>query len=330
MKHSAKYVMLATVVGLALATAGLSAGCQSDDENEPNNAAQGQGGNQNQGGQGGSAGDNTAGNAGNAGNAGSNVGGSGGNGDPECPAGQERTIAEIADGAVGPEVAVTIKRAIVTTNKILISRSKNTGSCLWGIFVKDPDQARGMMVVNYGDKAPTTSEGVGDCPENTDKIPADIKPGDVISFNGETSSYAPSNCGADGGTVPVKQVQIFNSCGFKVLESGAAPEPVVVNPNDLVTGDAKYQGLLVKIENVDAEDWPDGGTVGPYGIIRIANSDLEVHDKFYYKKSGDAPVFDPSQHFNSIVGISHLDYCDWVLQPRDKCNDFDPASKDCL
>jgi hypothetical protein len=55
---------------------------------------------------------------------------------------------------------------------------------------------------------------------------------------------------------------------------------------------------------------------------------LEVHDKFYYKQEG-APEFDDGQHFDSIVGVSHLDYCTWALQPRSRCTDFDPPSMGC-
>lgn len=84
----------------------------------------------------------------------------------------------------------------------------------------------------------------------------------------------------------------------------------------------------MKIENVTAENF-DGGAVGPYGVIELEGTDLQINDKFYYSESG-APQFDPSQQFKHIIGISHLDYCDWVLQPRDKCTDFDPASKDCI
>jgi hypothetical protein len=225
---------------------------------------------------------------------------------------------------VAENIQVELTGVVVTTHKILVNKSKSTGSCLWGTFVKDPAADYGLMVVAYGDKAPSDGSGnYGDCPTGTDPIPNDIAPGDIVNMTGTTSSYAPSSCPA--GTTPQVQLKV---CAFTKTSSGQAPAPVVVaDPAMLKTGNKKYQGLLVKIENVDAENY-DGGTVGPYGVITLAGSGLEVHDKFYYSTAG-APQFAPSQHFNFIVGISHLDYCTWALQPRDKCADFDPKSLDC-
>jgi hypothetical protein len=127
---------------------------------------------------------------------------------------------------------------------------------------------------------------------------------------------------------PPKQPQVKAGCAISKLGSGPAPEPVLVSdPALLKAGAVQYRGLLVAVENVDCETY-DGGSVGPYGVITLTASGLEVHDKFYFKAEG-APEFGPAQHFARIVGVSHLDYCTWALQPLSKCTGFTPKSLDC-
>jgi len=336
MKQSINLALLLSAAGLLIAAASLNSACMSSDSSGDTSgtggaatggmggAATGGAGGTGGAATGGDGGGNTGGSGGGAtgGSGGGDTGGSGGG--AQCPVGQDQTVKAVADGTVAKDIQVHLTGAIVTTQKILVSKSNKTGSCLWGAFVKDPAADYGTMIVAYGDKAPDDGNGgYGDCPTGTDIIPETTAPGDIVDITGTTDSYAPSSC--TDGAAP--QVQI-KACEFTKTGTGAAPAPVVVSdPAVLKNGAPQYQGLLVKIENVDAENY-DGGTVGPYGIITLAGSGLEVHDKFYYKTVG-APVFGPSQHFNYIIGINHLDYCTWSLQPRDKCNDFDPGSTDC-
>jgi hypothetical protein len=122
-------------------------------------------------------------------------------------------------------------------------------------------------------------------------------------------------------------------CDFQITGNDTSKaQPVVVSsPADLAKGLSQYRGMLVQVNNVTADNWADGGVVGAYGVMKLQGSGLEIHDSFYYKNAtnGGAPQFSAGQTFTSIVGINHLDYCTWVLQPRDKCSDFNPKSTDC-
>ena len=329
MNRSLGLAWLATVAGVGLIAASVHVGCASDEDPAQGTGGTGGGAAGSGGGTAGSGGGaagtagtggGTAGTGGGTAGTGGGTAGTGGGGN--CPTGQASSVADIANGTTAVGIQADVKGAIATTKKLVVYFNKTSGSCLWGFFAKDPSADRGTMLISYGDNAP--ANGTEDqCPAGTDAIPADIVPGDTVDFVGEVDAYAPSSC-----TGVNKQVQV-KVCSVTKTGSGAAPAPVTVSPNDLAAGGAALQGLLVQITSVDAEDWPDGGTVGPYGVIQIAGSTLEVHDKFYYKATG-APEFGASQHFNSIVGIAHLDFCDWVLQPRDKCTDFDPSSGDCI
>jgi hypothetical protein len=342
MKRSFSTAALASIGGAALAFAFITA-CQSEDDPLPYNAA-----GSTQAGAGGSAGANVGGGAGTTGQGGVNQGGGGGESQGGsagvgqggsagssggCFAGQEKTVEQIAMGEVGEGLAVHFT-AIAMTEPVLAYTSKSKGSCLWAVFVKDPNKDIGTMVMSYGPNMETLADGgVGDCAPNP--LFAGIVAGDTLDVTGKTSPYAPSGCSSDGGVAPAKQMQVSvdmkaTDC-FKKTGSGAAPAPIKVADIDgLAMGKAAYQGLLVELNEVDAVDWPDGGTVGPYGIIKIkgTNTNLEIHDKFYYTKEG-APKFPPSTHFKKIVGISHLDFCTWSLQPLHKCGSFDPESEGC-
>ena len=84
-------------------------------------------------------------------------------------------------------------------------------------------------------------------------------------------------------------------------------------------------------------DGDSADVVGPYGVIRLGESALEVHDKiFYFDFSGTGPMaadkgpkFGYPTVFRAITGLVYLDYCTWSLAPRNKCTDFDPSSEDC-
>lgn len=247
--------------------------------------------------------------------------------DPNCMAAQARTVKDVATGVVANNVAVEITGAIVTTPKILAFHGTQ-GSCMWAVFIRDPAEPYGLMVYSYGDDSqpwqPGSDAGVPGCPVGTDDIPDAIAPGDIVRVVGATKTYVPTGCTLP----PSPQPQLQAGCALSRTGTGPAPAPVVVtDPSLLKAGAAQYRGLLVAVENVDAETY-DGGSVGPYGVVTLAPSGLEVHDKFYFQAQG-APQFGPAQHFDRIVGVSHLDFCTWALQPLSKCTGFTPKSLDC-
>ena len=246
--------------------------------------------------------------------------------------GQATTVSAIAKGEFGTKLAAKFT-GIAQTGPVLVYTNSSKGTCMWGVFVKDPAAAYAVMVYSYGENAVLDGEGkMGPCPAATTSGLMDgVQKGDQLEIVGTTGAYVTSSCSADGGTAPPAQVQVEiklteKACGMKKTGTGDGSATKVTDLAGIVAGKPEMQGMLVEIDNVDAQDWPDGGAVGPYGIIQIAGgSGLEIHDKFYYKDKG-APVFCPGQHFNKITGIVHLDYCDWVIQPLDPTTDFDPPS----
>ena len=126
-------------------------------------------------------------------------------------------------------------------------------------------------------------------------------------------------------------IENVEGCSATKTGSGAAPTPLEATPADLMAG--KYGNLLVKVTSVTAEDWPDGGAIGPNGTIQLAGSGLWVKDTLYYRVQGQ-PVFASGQVFTQIVGINAFPSlvgttCAWALAPRDKCTDYDPGSDGC-
>lgn len=237
----------------------------------------------------------------------------------DCYEGAPSSIAAIADGT-DVQQAVQVTGAIVTSKKFLASFSNKSNKCLWSVYVMDPAAARGVQLISEEGTASSKAQ----C-DPSGGIPNEIKPGDIVSFVGMTSEFGSTgNC----STTPAKVRQV-KICSVTITGNGEPPAPVLVaDPADLTKGLKQYQNLLVKIENVEVK-LQDGKVTDKYGTMVLQGSGLLVRDNLYYEQSG-APKFDSTTtKFNSIVGISQLNYCDWVLQPRDKCNDIDPKSSDC-
>lgn len=356
-------------VGAATLAGALLFACGSQDDNPSNpggtgghagtsgsggtGGAGGAGGSAGVGGAGGGAGDagsggtggtaGAGGDGGSAGSGGSAGGGGAPTGDGGTCNGTATTITNVANGTVSVGTQVKLTGVVATSQKFLVSRSASTGSCLWGMFVSEPNLTTaaaysGTMVADYGDDAVTDPDGgFGDCPTGTDLIPEDTKPGDVFDVVGKADKFVSKSCAGDAGTGPAAQAQVSKACLVtRTGTNGQVPAPAVItNAADLMNGadeatHRKWGGVLVKLENVSPQLWDGGGVVGPYGIITLTNG-LEVHDKLYYDKNdkSSGPKFASGTTFNSITGISYLDFCTWALEPRDKCQDFDPPSSDC-
>ena len=314
---------IGTIATAAVVSLALSTGCTSDPDDGENPSGNGGSGN-NPGNPDGGEGANGSGTG--------NSGGGGGNDEPgDHPIDEAcgyktnpRTVADIADKTDEGQ-AVRIIGAIATTKTFVASFTKNKGSCLWAFFVKDPDTNRGLMIYRFGDNAPVDSD-LTQCPKSSqaNKVPFDIQPGDIVDIGGKTVAYAPAAATAKG--LP-KQRQV-KLCAVKKQSSGSVSPVVVTDLGALVEGNAAYQGLLVQINNPEIE-YVDGGKVlGPYGVIKVKVGDgrfLEVHNKFFYVETG-SQQFDNNTTFQHIIGISHLDYDNWVIQPRDRCTDFSPQS----
>jgi len=267
-----------------------------------------------------------------------------GGGDDEPPPGGCDALSveldEVRAGVVLSGVTVSLV-ATATSQKFLVSETQS-GSCLWGIFVGDEPvdgEPRGVLVVSYGNEAP----GDERCESGTDAITDDLVPGDSLRIVGRASSFAPASC---DDTVPAPQMIADARCPFERLERTTPPEPVPL-PLDVADelargGDPelvrRWAGGLVRIENVSALPNETGdGAVRPYGVVALAETELEVHADIEYGDSSAGGPRDPSKgldfpyptDFRSVTGLVYLDYCDYALAPRRRCEDFDPPSSGC-
>jgi hypothetical protein len=274
-----------------------------------------------------------------AGGAGEAEGAAGGgdtepNPDVACD-GQDVSWEEIQSGQVRVGAGITLD-AIVTSQKFLVSHSK-AGSCLWGVFVGAEPVAgkpRGILLVSYGERA----EGEERCPSGTDGLPDVLAPGDRLSAVGTYSPYAQTSC---AGVVPAPQLRVEAACPVVVSGKGAPVMPVTVSHADadvIAQGtDAavlrQYAAGLVRLEDVSGVRAEDGeGVVAPYGVLRFAETRLEVHNDVEYgavTAGGRSLAFPYPSRFATVTGLVHLDYCSWTLAPRDRCRDFQPPSANC-
>ncbi len=271
---------------------------------------------------------------------------------------KDATIQELTNGTYGPDIAVKLTGVVAMSHKFLVSKS-NSGSCLWGAFVSDPNVATtakntGMMVISYGTPAMVPEGGsTAYCPVIEDPInepagdalPDDLKPGDVLDLSGKTSSFAPSTCAP--GTVKQLQLRVDPGNAPRTGTGHARPAPYVMSAAEVTEyasqtpADANlyrdWGGVLVRVQNVTAT--PQGGSItNMYGQMFMAGSNLQVGDKLYYQGllnslgqvCHSGPVYaNASQSFTSIDGFLFLDFCTWSLAPACRCESLQPPPDDC-
>jgi len=253
---------------------------------------------------------------------------------------QAVTFDEIRAGEVRESVKVRLD-AVATSQKFLLSHA-HSGSCLFGAFIgTEPaaDGPRGVLVVSYGDDAP---EGEP-CAPGHDALPDELAPGDAVTGVGYLSPYAPSAC---NGTVPSPQLMLDVGCPLSRTGRRMLPAPYDLSLDDAsALGHGtdpslvrRFAGGLVRLEGVTALRPEDGvGSVGPYGVIRFAETTLELHNDLEY---GDLTLGGPGDpekslgfayptRFASVTGLAYLDYCTWALTPRSRCADLEPPSDGC-
>lgn len=310
----------------------------------------------------------SSGNAGGAGGAGGGGGGAGGAG-PSCD-GSVVTIEQItnpkAAGSVGKGSPVQVKGAVAMSQKFLVSKGSQSGTCLFGFFISAPGLTEtapysGIMVVSKGSDAivdPMTNKSYcgkisnrfgNDAPPG-DSIPDDIKPGDVVDVIGVADQFLLNACANEMNGSKVGQKQIAFACKVERTGTTTPPAPHVFNtvedyaklasPTDTAFHD-QWGGVKVRVENVTPVPQPDPGgapgmvVVGDFGTIKLNEGGLPVPDKLYYRGYDkqtcySGPMFsDLMVKWTAIDGISYLNYCTWGIEPNNKCADFNPASEDC-
>ncbi len=120
------------------------------------------------------------------------------------PIGQAATVVDVTTGKVGPGVAITLTGVVAMSRKFLVSQSKSSGSCLWGVFISDKvaetAPSTGILALSYGMNASIPAGGTDAvCPTGTDAFPNDTKLGDVLTIGGKSDAYIPSTCGQKAG-----------------------------------------------------------------------------------------------------------------------------------
>jgi hypothetical protein len=251
--------------------------------------------------------------------------------------GQSVVLDEIRAGIVLPSEPVVLV-ATATSQKFLVSETE-AGNCLWGAFVGDDptdDEPRGVLVVSYGNEAP----GAERCEPGTDAIPDAVAPGDSLRIAGRASSFVPSSC---DGIVAAPQMIADARCPIERIERTAEIEPFTL-PFDVADSLARgadpelvrrFAGGLVRVENVSALPNETGdGAVRPYGVVALAETELEIHADIEYGDLSAGGPRDPAKsldvpypaEFRSITGLVYLDYCTYALAPRRRCGDFDPPT----
>jgi len=251
------------------------------------------------------------------------------------------TLDEIHSGRVRGNLAVAPPPLVASSQKFLASEAKS-GSCLWGAFAAEAGRTgagSGLFLVSYG--APH-ADGEA-CAPGSDGLPDDLAPGDTLTVAGRLDEYVPTAC---SGTAAAQQLRIDAACPARRGARAAPPEAAVLDPAlsaRLAAGkDAAllrdWGGALVQLEGASAlQDADDGDAVYPFGVIRLEQTALEVHSKLYYfdlseggpRASVKAPRFRFPTSFRRLRGVVFLDYCTWVIAPRDRCTDLSPPSEGC-
>jgi hypothetical protein len=254
---------------------------------------------------------------------------------------QAVTLAELHSGRVRAGIAVSVGSLVASSQKFLVSEAKS-GSCLWGAFAADPKTSgagSGLFMVSFGSPH---ADGEA-CASGADGLPDDLAPGDRLEVEGKLEDYVPAAC---NGTAPAPQLRIDAACPARRSGHGTVPAPASLDfalATRLAVGkDAQllrdWSGALVRLDGASAvQDTDDGDAVFPFGVLRLAETSLEVHSRLYYfdlseggpRASVKAPHYGYPTAFRSISGIVFLDYCSWVLAPRDRCADLSPPSQGC-
>lgn len=254
--------------------------------------------------------------------------------------GQNVSLEQIHAGRVRAGVSVSVGALVASSQKFLVSEAKS-GSCLWGAFAAGQGlrgAGSGLFVVSFG--APH-ADGEP-CQPGSDGLPDDLRIGDVLRVSGKLDDYVPAACAS---VAPAQQLVLDAACPARRSGRAEAPEAELIDvdlADRLAAGNdadlmREWGGALVRLEGVSARQDEDGDAVFPFGAVRLAETSLEVHSRLYYfdlsqggpRAASKGPRYPYPTAFGSVTGLVFLDYCSWVLAPRDRCVDLAPASEGC-
>lgn len=262
------------------------------------------------------------------------------NGGPGCDA-EAVTLAEVHSGRVRPGIPIKLSGLVASSQKFLVSEAKS-GACLWGAFVADAEltgAGSGLLLVSFG-----SEHGAGEpCVAGSDALPSDLRPGDKLEVEGTLDEYAPTTC---PDVAPAPQLRVDTACPLTRAGSVTPPRAASIDfalADQLAAGDDRdllraWSGALVRLDGALAEQDPaDGDAVFPFGVLKLVETELEVHSRLYFFDLAGAGPRDPSKvpaygypaAFDRLTGVVFLDYCTWSLAPRDRCGDLSPGSENC-
>jgi hypothetical protein len=309
----------AWLLGASIVT--VAAACRDDSDPPPNTPRAGSAGvGGSGGGAGGTAGTAGVPGAGNAGVGGSGAGtagvpgaGSAGSGQGGEGMGRPATLKQVNDPTdpmfADRDTLVNVKGLVVTSQKFLVSRSKSSGSCLWGFFATTPGESTqeygSIEVVANGANAVSTTlpDGKVDfrCPTEEGKgsvIPNTIKPGDVVDVVAFVDEFKINLCGqtGTGGEVnpdpAIAQRQLEKVVDIQITGTAAVPAPkefTLAELNQLGDGlntnetNRKWAGGLVRLTGPFLASQPKPtdynaptDAVSRFGKIAIKDSSLTV------------------------------------------------------
>jgi hypothetical protein len=271
---------------------------------------------------------------------------------------QQLTNPTIA-GHVGAGVEVQVNGAVAMSPKFLVSKSKSTGSCLWGVFLSAPsitqtDEYTGILALSYGTPAIVPDGGttaycpvIQDVPGQPgqpagDAFPDDVAPGDIIDVMGKTDAYIYAGCTAPDagpGASTVSSIQL-NNVTLATRHAGmkaTVPTPAVLSAADVASYAAgsdsswfaKWGSVRVTLDDVTVIA-QSGALTDSYGhmLIQQGSYGIQVGDSVYYVgdiKTRDVcyggPVYPLSELPLTFTSMSGFVYLDF-------CNwALEPSSK---
>jgi hypothetical protein len=179
------------------------------------------------------------------------------------------------------------------------------------------------------------------CAPGTDGLPDDLAAGDRLHVTGKVADYAPAGCSA----AAAQQLVVDAACPVERDGAASLPEPASIDAalaDQLAAGSdvallRQWGGALIRLDDVAARPDEDGDAVFPFGAIRLVETALEVRSRLYYfdlseggpRSPSKAPRYAYPTVFERVSGVVFLDYCSWVLAPRQRCSDLAPASVGC-
>ncbi len=266
-------------------------------------------------------------------------------------AGISTRISDLTTGAIGLGTTVQLSGVVVMSQKFLIAKSNNTGSCLWGVYVSAPNltttaENTGLLVVAFGTNASSPDGGTTTfCPRlglepTGGPLPDAAKPGDVLTLSGTLERLVPNTTSCGGAVASALQLRATSAT---VTGIASVPTPAILSSTDAAklfsTTDQAFHdawgSVKVSLQNVTSSP-QNGNFLDAFGNFFVSGGSLQVSSRVYYRAALAAsqacharPTSNATTTFTRLSGFNALNFCNWSLDVNDKCADLVPFSTDC-